>query len=473
MHSLELLSIRPGIELVAQKDGRCSLRGSRLGLELGWLSPGLKTALDTLAGGGASAQRLLDVAEERDGFMARPQLEFILEALGTRALLCRTLQLGGTPLATLFPSPALVAGRSLASARYVLSRFACWRREEARLVVEAPVSGCKVVLHDSRAAALLAGLAAPRTRQELAASGLGFPEDVLGALLGLFLDAQVLQPVGENGQCEEDEEALLGWELHDLLFHQRSRLGRQERPYGGTYRFEGRVEPLPNLKARMSDRVVPLPIPDLERLEREDPPFAAVVEKRRSIRAYGQQPITLAQLGEFLYRAARSRGVLLTEHGELGDRPYPAGGALYELELYLAVDRCEGLESGLYQYRPGAHELCQLSGRTPHVAQLLESAWYTLARQGRPHILFVLAARFSRVYWKYESMGYALILKDVGVLYQSMYLAATAMGLAPCALGGGDSELFAQASGLPALVEGSVGEFVLGTSAESAEEENV
>jgi len=44
-----------------------------------------------------------------------------------------------------------------------------------------------------------------------------------------------------------------------------------------------------------------------------------------------------------------------------------------------------------------------------------------------------------------------------------MYLVATAMGLAPCALGSGDTELFAKATGLDRLAEASVGEFMLGS----------
>jgi len=42
-------------------------------------------------------------------------------------------------------------------------------------------------------------------------------------------------------------------------------------------------------------------------------------------------------------------------------------------------------------------------------------------------------------------------------------LAATAMGLAPCALGAGNSDLFAWASGIDYYAEGSVGEFLLGS----------
>lgn len=44
-----------------------------------------------------------------------------------------------------------------------------------------------------------------------------------------------------------------------------------------------------------------------------------------------------------------------------------------------------------------------------------------------------------------------------------MYLVATAMEFAPCALGGGDSDLFVRAAGLEYTVESSVGEFVLGS----------
>ena len=60
-------------------------------------------------------------------------------------------------------------------------------------------------------------------------------------------------------------------------------------------------------------------------------------------------------------------------------------------------------------------------------------------------------------------MAYATTLKNVGVLYQTMYLVATAMGLAPCALGCGDSDAFARAAGADYYAEPSVGEFLLGS----------
>ncbi len=60
-------------------------------------------------------------------------------------------------------------------------------------------------------------------------------------------------------------------------------------------------------------------------------------------------------------------------------------------------------------------------------------------------------------------MAYSIILKHVGVLYQTMYLVATAIDLAPCGLGVGNADLFATAAGTDYYAESSVGEFMLGS----------
>ena len=129
------------------------------------------------------------------------------------------------------------------------------------------------------------------------------------------------------------------------------------------------------------------------------------------------------------------------------------------------VERCGGLEPGLYHYAAGDHELERLRGLTPEVQAILDDAWTASERHARPQVLLVLAARFQRVQWKYRTVSYSLILKHVGVLYQTMYLVATAMGIGACALGGGDADTFAEATGLNYYEESSVGEFMLGSRA--------
>lgn len=99
---------------------------------------------------------------------------------------------------------------------------------------------------------------------------------------------------------------------------------------------------------------------------------------------------------------------------------------------------------------------------TAAVRATLAFAGRVATRKTPPQVLFVITARFGRVAWKYESMAYSLVLKDVGALYAVMYDTATAMGLSPCALGAGNIDYHALATYTDPLAEPSVGEFVLG-----------
>ena len=74
-----------------------------------------------------------------------------------------------------------------------------------------------------------------------------------------------------------------------------------------------------------------------------------------------QHPITLSDLSRFLDLTARiisqDRMKFDDEHEteiEIAARPYPSGGASYELELYLAVDCCEGLGADFITMTPHA-----------------------------------------------------------------------------------------------------------------------
>src|SRR6202020_3404413 len=110
-------------------------------------------------------------------------------------------------------------------------------------------------------------------------------------------------------------------------------------------------------------------------------------------------------------------------------RPYPSAGPAYELELYLAVNLCEGLARGFYHYDAGAHVLAPISVPANELEALLAGAEYAMGAPAAPQILITITARFGRVSWKYSSIAYALILKDVGVLTQTLYLMASDIGL--------------------------------------------
>ena len=148
-------------------------------------------------------------------------------------------------------------------------------------------------------------------------------------------------------------------------------------------------------------------------------------------------------------------------------RPYPSGGASYELELYLAVDKCEGLARGFYHYDAGGHALVAIGVPTNELDALLAGAEIAMAESAAPQILITIAARFGRTSWKYSSIAYSLILKDVGVLIQTLYMMATDLGLGGCAIGIANIDLFAKMTGIEFHIEGPVGQFAIGRGAKS------
>jgi oxazoline/thiazoline dehydrogenase len=469
------LSWRGNVSLSAG-DGLATIEapGTRFSLKVP--RPEIVDAMQRLTPPGEEEERLNESILAAGGVTSLAKWFYCLNGLGERGLIHKSLEVEGRRLATFVPFGKSLGERNVrqarmtTSTRHRLSRFTYLRRQGADMVVESPLANGRVVLHDSRAAMLVASLAAPVSLEELATTAGDVPIEAAKAFVDLLALAQFLEQV-DGADLNGEPDLLETWEFHDLLFHSRSRRGRSDAPCGGTFRLAHRPPPAA-IKKTAAKKIHPLYRPDLEQMERGDPPLAFVQERRRSLREYADRPITAQQMGEFLYRAARVKDQWTTNVSthtgkvplDFVSRPYPSGGAMYELEFYASVRACQGLDAGLYHYDPVEHQLARVEGSARDLAALLDDASASAAIDPKTlQVLIVLAARFERIAWKYESIAYALVLKHVGVVYQTMYLAATAMGLAPCALGCGDSDVFARASGNDYYRETSVGEFLLGS----------
>lgn len=350
-----------------------------------------------------------------------------------------------------------------------LSRLAVIRAEDGALLVQHPASHLVVELGPV-AVEVAARLADWTSWQEISQDGAGPAGEVTRAVLEHFARAAVIDQVDHPADGSVESAAAQQWNPFDWWLHSRTRNPRIVTGWGGSYPGRGRFDRLPALPARFPGREIVLPVPDLPARTAAGESLASVMERRRSIREHDDdQPITLEQLSELLYRVARTRAVLSTAGGghadtdEIVDRPYPAGGALHELEIYPVVRACDGIDAGMWHYRSAEHRLEWVSGASDAVDQLLWAAQSASTMSAQPQVLLVISARFGRLMFKYETIAYALTLKHVGVLMQSLYLVATEMGLAPTALGSGDASAFAGATGLDRMAESSVGEFVVGS----------
>jgi SagB-type dehydrogenase family enzyme len=348
----------------------------------------------------------------------------------------------------------------------VLSRFAYLRRRGSDMVLESPLAGALCKLCDPAIAATIVNLSEPQTIRQLRRRR-GFPGP---ELLGLLLDSRILflvEPGGDKGlRRSEGDDALVLWDFHDLLFHARSTAGRHANPSGGTMVYADVIKPLPAVRPPWPGEAI-----ELGRLAAPDAsPLVATLHRRYSTRSFDERhPITLEELSRLLDAVARIRArdqPMDDEDAgrafEIAARPYPSGGASYELELYLAVDRCEGLARGFYHYDASRHVLLPIAVSAWQLDAVLDDAQLAMGAPSFPQILITIAARFGRVSWKYSSIAYALVLKHVGVLMQTIYLVATDMELGACAIGLADIDLFARMTGVEFHVEGTVGQMAIG-----------
>jgi SagB-type dehydrogenase family enzyme len=356
----------------------------------------------------------------------------------------------------------------------VLSRFAYLRRRAEDLVLESPRARALLRICDPATPAALAAFATPQPIKRHRTVGVGSASI---ELLTLLLDCGILfKTRADQGalRTAEGNGHLALWDFHDLLFHARSTEGRHANPLGGTHLYAEAIDPLPAVRPSWPGEKI-----DLRKLPappaRPARPLSQLLRERHSTRDFdAANPITLGELAHLLDAAARVQSIF-TAPAEAGGpplgfapRPYPSGGGSYELELYLAVGACEGLTPGLYHYDAGEHALVAIEAGPRDVATMLRQAQYAMDAAALPQIVITITARFGRVAWKYSSLAYSLILKDVGVVMQTLYLMATDMGLGGCAIGSTNIDLFEKMTGIAFHVEGPVGVFAFGRGAPAA-----
>jgi SagB-type dehydrogenase family enzyme len=255
----------------------------------------------------------------------------------------------------------------------------------------------------------------------------------------------------------ERRDALRYWEAHDLLFHITSRTGATRGAIGATYRF-GRSQCIePPVRAEDPQSVsISLNIPSTS----SEISLLGALETRRT--RYDQGPLLLEELSTFLYQTCRILEYRATQGEETVRKVYPSGGSRHPLEVYPIVYRCPSLAAGIYRYDPLNHKLSLVRPWDDSVAGTFADAGAAVGRPDhRPAVLIVVSARFARTAWKYQAIAYRLMLIELGTLFQTMYLVATAMGLSPCALGTGNSVRFAELIGTDEFAESSIGEFML------------
>lgn len=310
--------------------------------------------------------------------------------------------------------PNLQVDCGIASQRVRLGEHVFVRPLPTKWLVMRPSTPTTISLEPGVGGPLLCGLAAVSEAKGLSDVG------------KLFLD---------NGFLMDDERAAhFPWEFHDAVFHGATANGYgTDGGYGATSaRAPLAVKPDSNPFLATSGQMI-----DLADV-RIYPSGIEILARRRTRRDFSAKPVPLHSLKSLLGLALRTQSVTpLSSTDDYALHPYPSGGARDEISTLIAHAHAEE-EACLSLYLNREHKLFRYHQSQEPAREAIEalSAVCQVGKPG-PSVALLFAADYERMASRYEAIAYATILRNVGAIYQTVCLAAEALDLGACAVGGG------------------------------------
>lgn len=177
-----------------------------------------------------------------------------------------------------------------------------------------------------------------------------------------------------------------------------------------------------------------IPLEVLEELPECD--LINLIARRDSLRDYANQDITFAQLSTLLHY---SMGKKRVARGAYDQREYPfrfcnSAGGLNHLDLYLIINRVEGVESGVYYYDFINDALIQMDhGNMRSVISCInfqnEFSVYS-------NFVAVVVSDLSRIVPKYYKRAYRMAHVDGGIAMTYMQMLGEYLGISSCIIAG-------------------------------------
>lgn len=164
------------------------------------------------------------------------------------------------------------------------------------------------------------------------------------------------------------------------------------------------------------------------------PSLNETLNARRSVRQFTAKPLSINEISQLLWAGqGRTR--------QWGGRTAPSAGALYPLELYVA------LAEGVFHYEPEGHRLVAMAAgdkRGP-----LASAALSQGCVGTAPAVFVVCAVFERTSIKYRDRAPRYVHIEAGHAAQNIMLEAVALGLGSVPVGAFNDDQVKRVLGLP------------------------
>mgnify|MGYP006269275531 CR=1 FL=1 len=159
--------------------------------------------------------------------------------------------------------------------------------------------------------------------------------------------------------------------------------------------------------------------------------------RRRSVRKYRAEPLSLSQLSQILWSA---QGIT----GSRGFRTAPSAGATYPLKIFILVGKqgvitsdvkqaLEELQAGIYSYEEDSHSLSlhKLADLRPDLARAALDQDFIIEAP----VDIVICALYDRTSRIYGERGARYVHIEVGHVGENIHLQAVALGLATVEIG--------------------------------------
>jgi SagB-type dehydrogenase family enzyme len=153
------------------------------------------------------------------------------------------------------------------------------------------------------------------------------------------------------------------------------------------------------------------------------------VARRRSVRTYTGEAMSLAYLGTILRLAGGITGSG-GPHGEIAFRAAPSGGGLYPIDIHVGALRINGLARGLYVYDPRADLLWHRGSEAVVEAVLAATAAPDqVIMTSAATAIVLLVGRPWRAMRKYGPRAMRHVFLEAGAIAEHINLAAAALGI--------------------------------------------
>jgi SagB-type dehydrogenase family enzyme len=165
------------------------------------------------------------------------------------------------------------------------------------------------------------------------------------------------------------------------------------------------------------------------------------LRKRRSIRNYSDEPLTISDVSQILCAA---QGITEESYGL---RTAPSAGALYPLEVYVSTSNVKDLPPGLYKYKTQNHTINKID-EGDRRKDIANAALGQDAIENSSAIVIITAVP-ERTAVKYGRRTERYVHMEVGHAGQNIYLQAVSLGLGTVMIGAFEDDALKKVLALP------------------------